>query len=461
MLSSHKPGHSICNFHRVFPGFIAFLRGPILLPTFVAPGHRILLFSTVMFALGSLAYAQDITSGTRREEVNRPAKTTKPTSTTVTRTRTVYITKNAHPTVTTGTLAVGALPNATVRLDPVKGGEALEGKLPPTEKVFIFPPLKPGTYRLTAELEGHRSASQTIQIVANKNKPVTLDLAPILYTIRINTNVASGEVRYAPVEPYMEGGEKKYKPIGATRLAPIENRSAVLPALNKGTYGVDIRSTEPGYEDKLVSITVPDDSNKEEINVDVALKFIRSTADFSGITSDQWDLPPGWSIDSYVLSTNGKGIAIPHAESNRHYTDFQLISDVRMVNGVAASFVVRASTNLENYYLIQLTGANAEEPFWLSGYVVTNATRERLLSLPVKHLSTTLETNKDFRVSIKVKDNNIEVGIIDSETGKYFALGGLTDPNRRFSIGAVGIYSGDKEQNKFGTFNICSPECPH
>ena len=431
-----------------------------MLPKYVALGHRILLSSTVMCALGSLAYAQDITPGTRREELNRPAKTNKPTSTVVTRTRTVYITKNAHPTVTTGTLAVGALPNATVRLEPVKGGEALEGKLPPTEKIFIFPPLKPGTYRVTAELEGHTSASQNIQIVANKNKGVTLDLAPILYTIRINTNVSSGEVRYAPVEPYIEGGEKKYKPIGATRLASIENRAAVLPSLGKGIYGVDIRAAEPGYEDKLVSITVPDDSNKEEINLEVALKFVRSTADFSGISRDQWDLPAGWSIDSYVLSTNGKGIAIPHHESNRHYTDFQLISDVRMVNGIAASFVLRASPNLENYYLIQLTGANAEEPFWLSGYVVANGVRERLLSLPIQHVSTTLETNRDFRVSIKMKNNNIEVAIVDSETGKYFALGGLTDPNRRFSIGAIGIYSGPKEQNKFGTFNICTPECP-
>lgn len=430
-----------------------------MLPTYVALAHRILLSSSVIFAFGSLAYPQDITSGTRREELNRPAKTTKSTSTVVT--RTVYITKNAHPTVTTGTLAVGALPNATIRLELVKGGEKpWEGKLPPTEKVFIFPPLKPGAYRVTAELEGHRAATQDLQIVANKSKAVTLDLAPILYTIRINANVSSGEVRYAPVEAYMEGGEKKYKPIGATRLAPIENRSAVLPALGKGTYGVDIRAAEPGYEDKLVSVTVPDESDKEEITLEVALKNVRSTSDFSGISSDQWDLPSGWSITSYVLSTNGKGIAIPHNESYRHYTDFQLISDVKMVNGIAVSFVLRAAVNSENYYLIQLTGANAEEPFWLSGYVVTNGVRERLLSLPVQHLSTTLETNKDFRVSIKMKNNNIEVGIFDSESGKYFPLGGLTDPNRRFSIGAVGIYSGVKEQDKFGSFNICTPECP-
>ena len=166
-----------------------------MLPTYVALSHRILLSSLIMFAVGSLAYAQDITPGTRREELNGPAKTTKPTRSEGTRTRTVYITKNAHPTITTGTLSVVALPNATIRLEPVKGGEALEGKVPGTEKLFIFPPLKPGTYRVTAELDGHKPAAQNIQIVANKNKGLTLDLETILYTIRITTNVTSGEVR--------------------------------------------------------------------------------------------------------------------------------------------------------------------------------------------------------------------------------------------------------------------------
>ena len=431
-----------------------------MLPTYVALSHRILLSSLIMFAVGSLAYAQDITPGTRREELNGPAKTTKPTRSEGTRTRTVYITKNAHPTITTGTLSVVALPNATIRLEPVKGGEALEGKVPGTEKLFIFPPLKPGTYRVTAELDGHKPAAQNIQIVANKNKGLTLDLETILYTIRITTNVTSGEVRYAPVEAYVEAGEKKYKPIGETRLALIENRAVVLPALSKGTYGVDIRASEPGYEDRLASLTVPDDSNKEEINLEVTLKNVRSTETFSGITSDQWDLPAGWRIASYLLSVNGKGIAIPHHESSRHYTDFQLISDAKMLNGVAVSFVVRASVNRENYYLIQLTGANAEEPFLLSGYVVTKGVRERLQSASIAHLKSTIKQNQFFKISVKMKDNNIEVSIADSQTGEYFPLGVLVDPNRRFPIGAVGIYADSKEQNEFGSFIVCTPVCP-
>jgi hypothetical protein len=234
----------------------------------------------------------------------------------------------------------------------------------------------------------------------------------------------------------------------------------VLRALPKGTYGLDIRASDPGYEDRLVSIAVPDDSNKEEINLEIALKNARSTETFSGLTSDQWDLPTGWSIASFLLSANGKGIGIPHHERYRHYTDFQLVSDAKMLNGVAVSFVVRATANLQNYYLIQLTGANAEEPFLLSGYVVSNGVRERLQSLPINHLSATLKPNQFFKISIRMKDNNIEVSIANSQTGEYFPLGVLVDPNRRFPIGAVGIYAGGKEQNQFGSFIICTPDCP-
>lgn len=422
---------------------------------------RVLCISIVVLAGAAPAGAQDIIGGTGREELTRPAtRTPKPAPVYGTRTRTVYVTRNAHPTITTGTLSVAAEPNATIRLEPVKGGEALEGNVPASEKLFIYNNLRPGTYRVAAALDGYKPAEQKIQIVANKAKGVTLKLEPILYTITITTNVSSGEVRYAPVEAYTEAGEKKYRPVGVTRVVSIDGRTALLRGLPKGNYGVDIRASDAGYEDRLVSITVPDDSNKEEINLEVALKNVRSTETFSGLTSDQWDLPAGWRIASYVLSTNGKGIAVPHDERNRHYTDFQLISDAKMLNGIAVSFVVRASANLENYYLIQLTAANAEEPFLLSGYVVTNGVRERLQSVPIAHLKSTIKQNQFFKISVKMKDSNIEVSVADSQTGEYFPLGVLADANRRFPIGAVGIYCDGKEQNQFGSLIVCTPDCP-
>jgi hypothetical protein len=412
---------------------------------------------------GGLAYAQDIIGGTGRQELTRPTtRAPKPKPVYVTHTRTVYIDRNAHPTITTGTLSVATLTNATILVEPVKGGTGKETTVPVNESQFIFGDLKPGTYRVAATLEGYKPDEKNVEIVANKTNGVSLSLKPILYTVTISTNVASGEVRYASVEAYIDAGtgEKKYKPTGETRLALIQNGTAILPALRKGTYGVDIRANEVGYDPLLGSVTVPDNTNREEVRLDVALNNVRSTDTFSALTSDQWDLPAGWRIASYLLSANGKGVAIPHLESYRHYTDLELISDAKMLNGVAVSFLAHASADKQNYYLIQLTGPNAEEPYLLSGFIVKHGVRERFQSIAISHLSATIKPNQFFKILIKLKDNSIDVSVRDSQTGDYFPLGVLTDSNRNFPIGAPGIAAGDKDQSQFGTFMVCAPECP-
>jgi hypothetical protein len=359
-------------------------------------------------------------------------------------------------------LSVACLPNAALRLEPIRSGLGKEGSVPADEGLFIFADLKPGAYRVVASLDGYKPSEQTVKVSANKNTGVTLDLEPILYTVKITTTVSGGEVRYAPVEAYTQGGEKKYKTTGETRVIPIDSqsRTAVIQSLRKGTYGIDVKPAEAGYEDRRISITVPDETDKEVVNLDVALKNVKSTTTFSDMTLDQWNLPAGWSIKSYILSANGKGIGIPRNEQYRHYSDFEVISDVKMVNGIGVSFVLRASDALDNFYLVRITGAKAEEPFLLSSYVIKNGLRERLQSVPIAHLSATLQANQFFKISIKMNDNKIAVSVADSQTGQFFSLGSWVDPNRRFSIGGVGIAIDAKEQNQFGSFIVCTPTCP-
>ena len=61
-------------------------------------------------------------------------------------------------------------------------------------------------------------------------------------------------------------------------------------------------------------------------------------------------------------------------------------------------------------------------------------------------------------MKITVKDNNIDVQV--NEAGKYVPLGRVVDPNRNFSIGAPGVAGGKDEQTQFGSFLVCSPQCP-
>ncbi|MDQ3747272.1 MAG: PEGA domain-containing protein [Acidobacteriota bacterium] len=390
--------------------------------------------------------------GTRRRPTVRNTATTT-TVRTVTRTKTVVVTP------TTGTLSVATEPGAAILVEPLRGGDALEGEVAKDERLFIFNNLKPGTYRVAAELEGYTDAEKEVTVIANRPASVTLELRPITHNVNITANVTRGEVRYAPVTGTKDPstGEIKYTATGETRLAQIQNGRATLPNLRTGTYGIDIRSEEVGYQTLLATITLP---GKTDYDVKLNKLLSSKTLSATWTNLEGWDAPGGWAVQTRKLVVRGPGVALPKDESYRYYSDFQLSSDAKMLNGVAASFAVRAQDK-QNYYLIQLTGAKADEPYVLRGFLVKNGVPQRLGSpIPIDAFASTLKDNQFFNVSIKATDNSFNVSITDSQTGDLLPLGILTDPNRNFRVGAVGIAARDAEQNEIGRFIVCTPECP-
>jgi hypothetical protein len=408
--------------------------------------------------------AQDIITGTGRQQLSNPGSA-RPPKRASRRYGTVapivrYLTKEVLVMPTTGTLFISTESNANIVVEPVAGGESEESTIPKDERFFIFANLKPGRYRVAAALDGHHSGEKEVTVERNKATGVTLDLKPITYKAVINTNISSGRILYAPVEDYLDArtGEKKYRAIGATIQVRIENRRALLTNLRRGIYGVDIKADEVGYETLLGTISVPDATNEETVTLNVNLKNTRSTANFSAMTSDQWELPPTWSFASQKLSVRGRGVALPRLANYRYYTDFELVSDVKMRNQIAVSFVARAADK-ENYYLIQLTGAKAGQPYQLRGFIVKKGVAQAFGSVPIPHFANALDPKHNFRISITMKDNSTSVSLLDNQTGIWRPLGGFTDSNGHYPIGAVGIAAEDEEQNELGSFNVCTPKC--
>jgi hypothetical protein len=314
---------------------------------------------------------------------------------------------------------------------------------------------------VAAELDGYQPAEEEVVVTAGKTSAVSLELRPITHTVNLITNVGTGEVRYAPVVARKDPGtgEVKYEraPGGETRLTQIQGGRAVLPNLRSGTYGLDIRADEVGYQTLLATITLPG-----KTDFDIKLNKLLSNKTFSATWTslEGWDAPGGWTVSTRKLSISSPGVALPRDESYRYYSDFELSSDVKMLNGVAASFALRA-VDKQNYYLIQLTGAKADEPYVLRGFIVKNGVPQRMGSpIPIDGFAATLKPNQFFTVSIKATDNNFNVSITDSQTGDILPLGILPDPNRNFRVGAVGIAVRDTEQNEVGRFIVCTPECP-
>ncbi len=341
----------------------------------------------------------------------------------------------------TGSLVVASAAGATLTLDLIGGGDTREDKIPAGSSFLQFSDLKPGRYRIHAEMEGHAPAEGTVQIVARKNSNIMLNLRPITYRVTISANVKEGEVRY-----------RRAKAPGEIPLvAPLNDGRATLPNLRAGEYEVDIRPKEASYETLLATIEVG--NGKTEFPVE--LKRRRSDQTFSEIWRrlDGWEAPAGWGVNANKLWIKGAGVALPRDENYRYYADFDLESEVKMANGIAASFALRAQDR-QNYYLVQLTGARADEPYVLRSYVVKDgALRPMQPSISIEAFAKSL-TGNYFTVALNVVANRISVSIRDSQTGDELPLGVLIDRDRNFMIGAIGLCAQSQEQNEVARFIV-------
>ncbi|HZE71815.1 MAG TPA: hypothetical protein VE135_20090 [Pyrinomonadaceae bacterium] len=361
--------------------------------------------------------------------------------------KTVVRTVIERVTPTTGSLSVAAESNATLLVEPlnVKRAQAQQGVVPAGEKIFVFNDLKPGRYRLAGSLEGHRAAEKEVEIAANKSQSATLDFQPILYSVTINTNITSGELKYAP-----EGQR-------LSNVVPIQNSSVRLD-LPAGKYEVEITADDFGYETRHHNFALTGDKTV----LDVPLKRIALTTDtlspkWTAAELQAWYMPAGWAADSKKnLAVKGAGVALPREEGYRYYKDFKLSSTAKMVNGVALSFALRAR-DPQNYYLLQLTGERSDEPYTVRLFVVKNGVEQRIRAIPIPRAGAkAMAADQFFTISVKMVDYAITVEIEDSDTGAPYPLGVLTDPARNFAVGAVGIAGRSNEDNVIGRFVVCT-----
>lgn len=361
--------------------------------------------------------------------------------------KTVTITKVKVLTPTTGSLSVSADPNASLLVEPLNNrrAEGQEGTVPRGEHIFIFNDLKPGRYRVAGELPGHHPTETFVEIKANKNRAVSLEFTPIVYSLSINTNVATGDVRYAP-----EG-----EPL--SHVAAIVNGESQL-SLREGKYTLAISTTEFGYETKRQTILV----DKEQI-VEIALnRIVFSTLTLAPTWTkadlQEWELPPAWQDVKKTLVVKGAGVALPRQRGFRFYKDFRLTSSAKMTNGVALSFALRAQDS-RTYYLLQVTGAKSDDPHMLRLFMLNDGVARRIMGIPIpSSAAKPMDAGQFFTISIKMIDFDITVEIIDSQTGASYPLGGLTDPEHSLAVGAVGIAARDNEESVIGTFVVCTGE---
>jgi hypothetical protein len=323
--------------------------------------------------------------------------------------------------------------------------EGQEGTVPPGEHIFIFNDLKPGRYRVAGTLSKHHPEETFIEIKANKNHAISLEFTPIVYSLTINTNVATGDVRYAP-----EG-----EPL--SHVAAMLN-GKVLLSLPVGKYTIELSTTEFGYETKRQPILLDKDQVVEIDLNRIALSTLTLSPTWTKADLQEWDLPPTWQDAKKTLVVKGVGVALPRQRGFRFYKDFRLTSTAKMTNGVALSFALRAQDS-RTYYLLQVTGAKSDDPHMLRLFMLNDGVARRIMGIPIpKSAAGPMDASQFFMISIKMIDYDITVEIIDSQTGASYPLGVLTDPEHSLAVGAVGIAARDNEESVIGTFVVCTGE---
>ena len=323
-----------------------------------------------------------------------------------------------------------------------------------------FENLVPGNYKITSSLDGFDTLEAEVLVPKEKTIGISLDLEPIKYQLIIETNVPDGEVRYAPAKFISQNsdGSISTEETGGYCIAPIKNKKALIQELRKGYYNIDIRPSPTAieYQPVLTAINVPSEV-QEGYKIPLEKKISTETFATAWTASD-WILPATWRLDKAMKTSDAAGIALPRSEQYRYYTDFEMVSDVKSNDGGAISFVMRA-VDAQNYYLFQLFGAKAAEPFVAKGYIVKKGKAEQIFSNPIEHFATTIKAGKSFRVTIRGKDNKFEIFIEDSATADVKPVGNIIDRDNNFRKGAVGIASPGNANFQVDSFTVCASLC--
>ena len=347
-------------------------------------------------------------------------------------------------------------PNADVNFRAANGGRYRQAKKTDADGVLNLENVPPGKYALTVSLGGYVTEESEVDVAPQSLVTVPVNLAPITHDIFIKTNVTSGEVRYARMQKGARAGSRG---IDGYCMAPIENGFAAIMRLQEGDYSIQVRPGDVEFKPVSRELTVSDEalakfetaSGRNE--VPIQLTRTTSTEDFlANWLPNEWRLPSGWKIENKRMQVNSAGVALLQNERFNYYRDFELRTNVRSLDNAAVGFILRAA-DPENYYLIQLTGSAAAQPYFLTGYIVKNGkVAETLAPVSIRSYAKSFSDRKHFNLIINATGNVFRVRLEDTETGQSFIIGIIEDQNNTYPIGALGI--GVKDPARFEVTNF-------
>jgi hypothetical protein len=401
------------------------------------------IFSILLILFGVSTAAAGQVIGTVTEKKSEPTRTRRDAPAKV---ETRYIVKTVTPT--TGQLFVATdPPGAVILLEPMdpRNKDSRQAQVPEDRRDWVFNDLRPGQYRVAATKSEYHQTEQTITIERNKPSRMTLDLEPIYYTVVVQANV-DGDLKYGKTDE-------------VPKSVTIQNGRVTLH-VTAGEYVATIEPSESVYKSEQQRFKV---TGETSVNFKLKrMEFSKDTlsANWTEPELKNWEVPSTWHTSAKTLIVKGAGIGLPRDESKRYYKDFHLVSDIKLTNGLGAAFALRAQ-DARNYYLLEFTGPQADEPLYVRLFYVKDGFENRIQAIQIPNAAAaTLKNPQSFTsVIVKVNDNKFTAEIYDNNTATSYPLGVLMDQDRRFTAGGVGVAARQNSESVVSRFIVCT-ECP-
>lgn len=438
--------------------------------------NTIVLLNTVLLC-GGIANGQIIGDTSRRQNSTEPSrkrinpeKSAKPRLEQKVRVIYTPVYRETQKLIKPTGLNLTTLPNAEISLEPMfPGKKNTKTIIASNDGTANFNELQPGRYKLSTSLKGYQTEESDITIERQRVAIIHIPLKKVTYDFSIQTNVSEGEVRFAPAKIIKENadGTLDTEETGGYCIVRIADQKAVIKELPEGVYNLDIRTPNfPEFEQELRVIEIPEDIPDSNGNdtasgsaFNIILKNTLSTGTFISLNTSDWVLPENWLNERGILKIKNAGTALPKAKTFRFYKDFEMRSTVRLTDKTLIGFVLRAK-DINNYYLIQLTGSAYPEPFLISGWIVKDGKRtERVFESTIKHvLETDIKEAKPFEIFIRAENNVFKLFAVDSR-GETRSLGNVEFKDNNYPIGAVGFAGFETTNSEIVNFAVCNRVC--
>ncbi len=337
----------------------------------------------------------------------------------------------------TGALLVAARPKTNVTVK-AQGQVVREGVVSESGSLS-FADLVNNRYEVTAQLEGFQTASQEVQVAAQTTATVSLPLAPLTYNVTLSLNAANGRVM-------LQNSAETAK----WEMYQFQNSRATIANVPAGAYRLVVEPDDASYQRKTLTLNVP----SGEGAVTVALDKKLSEEAFAPQQTGDWRIfGAPWEAKDGKILLNGAGLALPGYDKFRHYGDFVLWLQVRLLNNESTSFVLRAADE-KNYYRVELNGPKAEKPLGMRGYIVRDGVERPFAGhtaslIPYMQL---LGSGKPFYVSLTMVGQSIKVYITEDLQNKGVEMSLKADGD--LTVGAVGLANNSSGKVEIKSFRV-------